>query len=110
MTRLTDGSGTIQTTSEPNPSTPAWFGDVVGIRSAVRKHGVRSTITAQVRVARKRFGRCDVRDVLAVLLGDAISGERSQEACDERLHPFAIPFLARFARDPWPSRSARSRF
>ncbi len=31
MTSITDGSVKIQTTSEPNPSTPAWLGEVVVI-------------------------------------------------------------------------------
>src|SRR5260370_38185540 len=49
-------------------------------------------------------------DFLAVLLGYAISGERTLETFYERLQPFAVPFMALFERDRLPSRSALSRF
>ena len=45
MTSIVDGSMKIQTTSESNPSTPAWFGEVVLLSSFLRKHGVLSKIS-----------------------------------------------------------------
>jgi hypothetical protein len=63
-----------------------------------------------VRFARRRFGRYEVIDFLAVLFGYAISGERTLEEFYERLQPFAVPFMALFERDQLPSRSALSRF
>jgi len=63
-----------------------------------------------VRFARRRFGRYEVIDFLAVLFGYAISGERTLEAFYERLQPFAIPFMALFERDQLPARSTLSRF
>jgi hypothetical protein len=42
--------------------------------------------------------------------GYAISGERTLEAFYESLQPFAVPFMALFERDQFPSRSALSRF
>ena len=63
-----------------------------------------------MRFARRRFGRYEVIDFLAVLFGYAISGERILEAFYERLQPFATPFMALFDRDQLPSRSALSRF
>ena len=63
-----------------------------------------------MRFARRRFGRYDVIDFLAVLFGYAISGERTLEEFYERLQPFDIPFMALFERDRLPSRSALSRF
>ena len=110
MTSITDDSIKIQTTSEPSPSTPAWFSEVVVISSYLRKHGVLSKISEQVRFARKRFGRYDVIDFLAVLFGYAVSSERTLEEFYERLQPFAIPFMVLFERDRLPSRSALSRF
>src|SRR5258708_912581 len=110
MTSIADTSIKIQTTSESNPSTPCWFGEVVLIAAHLRKHDVLTKITEQVRFARKRFGRYDVIDFLAVLFGYAISGERTLEEFYERLRPFAIPFMALFERDRLPSRSALSRF
>jgi hypothetical protein len=110
MTNLIDGSVKIQTTSESHVSTPSWFGEVVVISNSLHKHRVLSTINEHVRFARKRFGRSDVLDVLAVLFGDAISGERTREEFSRRLQPFAVPFMALFARGQLPSRSALSRF
>src|SRR5258708_18799816 len=109
MTSIVDGSMKIQTTSESNPSTPAWFGEVVLLSSFLRKHGVLSKISEQVRFARRRFGRYEVIDFLAVLFGYAISGERTLEEVYQRLQPFAVPFMALFERERLPSRSALSR-
>src|SRR5712692_9864111 len=110
MTSIVDGSMKIQTTSESNPSTPAWFGEVVLLSSFLRKHGVLSKISEQVHFARRRFGRYEMIDFLAVLFGYAISGERTLEAFYERLQPFAGPFMALFERDQLPARSTLSRF
>lgn len=108
MPSIADSSVKIQTISELNPSTPAWFGEVVVISSYLCKHRVLSKISEQVRFARKRFGRYEVIDFLAVLFGYAISGERTLEEFYERLQPFAVPFMALFERDRLPSRSALS--
>ena len=110
MTSIADTSVKIQTTSESNPSTPCWFGEVVVISSFLRKHHILSNINERVRCARKRFGRYEVIDFLAVLFGYSISGERTLEEFYENLQPFAIPFMALFERDRLPSRSALSRF
>ncbi|HEU5380322.1 MAG TPA: hypothetical protein VFV38_33270 [Ktedonobacteraceae bacterium] len=110
MTSIADGSVKIQTTSETNILTPAWFGEIVVISSSLRKHKVLNKINEQVRFARKRFGRYETIDVLAVLFGSAISGERTLEAFYQQLQPFAVPFMALFERDRLPSRSALSRF
>ncbi len=110
MTSIADNSVKIQTTSESNPSTPAWFGEVVLISSYLRKHGVLSKINEGVRFARRRFGRYEGIDFLAVLFGYAISGERTLEEFYERLQPCAVPLMALFERERLPSRSALSRF
>jgi len=110
MTSIAGGSVKIQTTSEANFSTPAWFGEVVLISGYLQKHSVLREINEQVRFARKRFGHYEIIDFLAVLFGYAISGESTLEAFYERLQPFAVPFMALFDRDQLPSRSALSRF
>jgi hypothetical protein len=51
-----------------------------------------------------------VIDVLAVLFGYEILGERTLEEFYQRLQPFAVPFMALFERERLPSRSALSRF
>jgi len=110
MTSIADESVCIQTSSESAAATPSWLGEVVLLTAHLRKHGVLTKITEQVRFARRRFGRYDVIDFLAVLFGYAISGERTLEEFYERLQPVAIPFMALFERDQLPSRSALSRF
>ncbi|GHO63649.1 hypothetical protein KSC_025410 [Ktedonobacter sp. SOSP1-52] len=110
MTSITDGAVEIQTTSESNCSTPAWFGEVVVLSRYLQKHGVLSKINEHVRFVRKRFGQYEVIDFLTVLFGYAISGERTLEEFYESLQPFAVPFMALFGRDRLPARSTLSRF
>ena len=74
MTSIADGSVNIQTTSESNPSPPAWFGEVVLLSRYLRTQQVLSKISEGVRFARRRFGRYEVIDFLAVLFGYAING------------------------------------
>ncbi len=66
MTNITDNTVKIQTTSESNTSTPAWFGEVVLISRYLQKHDILSKINEHVRFARKRFGRYEIIDFLAV--------------------------------------------
>ena len=110
MTSIVDSSVIIQTSAECVPSPPSWFGEIVLLIGYLRKHGVLSKISEQVRFARRRFGRYEVIDFLAVLFGYAISGERTLEVFYERLQPFAIPFMALFDRDQLPARATLSRF
>src|SRR5437764_10436585 len=110
MTSIADSSVIIQTSSESVPAAPSWFGEVALIIPYLRKQGVLSAISAQVRLARHRFGHYEVIDFLAVLFGYAISGERTLEEFYEQLLPFAQPFMALFERERLPSRSALSRF
>jgi hypothetical protein len=91
MTSIANGSVKIQTSAESNPSPPSWFGEAVLLIGYLRKQGVLSKISEQVRFVRRRFGRYEVIDFLAVLFGYAISGERTLEAFYEQLQPFAIP-------------------
>jgi hypothetical protein len=109
-TSIADGAVIIQTSAESVPSTPSWFGEVVLIVGYLRKHGVLTKISERVRFARRRCGRYEVIDFLAVLFGYAISGERTLEAFYERVQPFADLFMALFDRDQLPARSTLSRF
>jgi len=105
-----DGLVRIQTSSESRPATPCWFGEVTLIVEHLRQQGTLSKISERVRFTRRRFGRYEVIDFLAVLFGYAISGERTLEAFYKRLQPFALPFMALFERDRLPARSTLSRF
>jgi hypothetical protein len=100
----------IQTSSRSVLSTPARFGEVALLIPYLRKQGVLDAINSQVRFARRRFGRYEVIDFLAVLFGYTISGERTLQAFYERLLPFAESFMALFGRDGLPARSTLSRF
>jgi hypothetical protein len=110
MTSIADGAVIIQTSAASVPAPPSWFGEVVLLAAHLRKHGVLTKISERVSFARRRFGRYELIDFLAVLFGYAISSERTLEAFYERLQPFAVPFMALFERDRLPSRSALSRF
>src|SRR5229473_317020 len=107
---ITDSPVIIQTSSHSVPSIPSWFGEVVIIAHALRRMGVLEKISERVRFTRRRFGRYEVIDFLAVLFGYAVSGEQTLEAFYERVHPFATAFMALFGRDRLPARSTLSRF
>lgn len=110
MATLASSPVTIQTSAESLPSTPSWFGEVTVIAHFLKRQGVLSAIEERVRFARRRFGHYDVIDFVAVLLGYAISGERTLEAFYERVQPFANAFMAVFGRNRLPARSTLSRF
>jgi hypothetical protein len=107
---MMDSSVNIQTSSHSVPSTPCWFGEAVVIAQALRHRGVLAKVPQRVRFARRRFGRYEVVDFLAVLFGYAVSGERTLEAFYKSLQPFAPAFMALFGRDRLPARSTLSRF
>jgi hypothetical protein len=100
----------VQIAPESVPSTPSWFGDVVILAHLLHRFGVLKAIEEPVRLARARCGRYEVIDVVAVLLGYAVSGEPPREAFSARLCPFSDPFLALFERSALPHPSTLSRF
>jgi hypothetical protein len=110
MTSIVYSAASIQTSSQSVPSPPCWLGEVVLIVEHLRKLGVLSAISEQVRFERRRLGRYEVIDFVAVLFGYAISGERTLEAFYKALLPFADPFMALFGRKSLPARSTLSRF
>ncbi len=110
MTSIAYSPVSIQASARSVPSVPDWFGEVTLISRYLHRQGVLSAIEEQVRFARRRFGRYEVIDFVAVLFGYAISGERTLEAFYEHLHPWADAFMALFGRDRLPARSTLSRF
>jgi hypothetical protein len=86
------------------------FEEVTLIAHFLTRQGVLAAIEEQVRFARRRFGHYEVIDFLAVLVGYAISGERTLEAFYEQLLPWASAFMALFGRSRLPARSTLSRF
>ncbi len=93
MKNVLCSSVTIQSSPEVVPALPPWFGEVAVIAQYLRHRGVLSMIEEQVRFARRRFGHYDLIDLVVVLLGYEILGERTLEAFYESLHPFAAPFM-----------------
>jgi hypothetical protein len=69
MISIADGSLQIQTSSEAQFATPSWLGEVALVASHLQKQGILNKICERVRFARRRFGRYDVLDFLAVLAG-----------------------------------------
>jgi hypothetical protein len=110
MNSIAPGSVSIQTSSQSILSTPCWFGEITLLARYLRKQGVLEAICERVRLARRRFGRYEVIDFLAVLFGYAVSSERTLQAFSERLLPWATPFMALFGGDRLPARSTLSRF
>jgi hypothetical protein len=110
MTTIAYSSVNIQTSVQSVSSIPAWFGEITLMAHYLQSQGVLAAIEEQVRFARRRFGRYEVIDFVAVLFGYAISGERTLEGFYERMEPWADTFMALFGRDCLPARSTLSRF
>jgi hypothetical protein len=72
--------------------------------------GLLQAFAHQVRLVRGRFGTYEPIDFLALLMGYAISGERTLADFFERLAPFEAAFMALFGRRCLPHRSSLSRF
>src|SRR3989440_6247120 len=100
----------IQTTPEDRPSVPAWFAEVVIVARHLEKKGLLDLFAQQVRLVRGHFGTYEPIDFLALLIGYAISGERTLADFFERLAPFGTAFMALFGRKSLPHRSSLSRF
>jgi hypothetical protein len=103
---MTHPGVTIQVNSESMPSPPSWMGEVAAFAQALTHVGLLKALQNHVQLARARLGTSDTLDFVVVLFGDALSGERTRNAFDERLCPFADVFMALFGRH----RSTRSRF
>ncbi len=100
----------IQTSSEHRPSVPAWFAEVVIIARHLKTKGLLDAFEQQVRLVRGRGARYEPIDFLALLIGYAISGERTLADFFACLAPFETAFMALFGRTDLPHRSSLSRF
>ena len=107
---MTDSLVSIQTSPQTEASLPSWFGEVTLIAHYLERQGTLGKLSQQVRFARRRFGRYEVLDFVAVLLSYALSGERTLEAFYQRGQPFASALMALFGRERLPHRSSLSRF
>jgi len=100
----------VQIVPESVPSIPSWLGEVTIVAHVFIQFELIPAIQERVRFARARFGQYDVIDFVVVLLGYAVSGERTLEEFYGRLLPFDNVFMALFGREKLPSHSALSRY
>lgn len=100
----------VQTTPEDRPSVPVWFAEVVIMVQHLATKGLLEAFAYQVRLVRGRFGTYEPIDFLALLVGYAISGERTLADFFERVAPFETAYMALFGRKYLPHRSSLSRF
>jgi hypothetical protein len=100
----------VQTSPVDRPSVPPWFAEVVIMVQHLATKGLLDAFAHQVRLVRGHFGSYEPIDFLALLLGYAISGERTLADFFERLAPFGSAFMALFGRRGLPHRSSLSRF
>ena len=100
----------VHTSPVDRPSVPAWFAEVVIIVQHLATTGALDAFAHQVHLVRGRFGNYEPIDFLALLIGYAISGERTLADFFERLEPFETAFMALFERRSLPHRSSLSRF
>ena len=99
----------VQTSPINRPSVPPWFAEVVIMVQHLATKGLLDAFAQQVRLVRGHFGNYEPIDFLALLLGYAISGDRSLADFFERLAPFGSAFMALFGRRGLPHRSSLSR-
>jgi hypothetical protein len=100
----------VHTSPVDRPSVPTWFAEVVIILQHLATKGLLDAFAHQVHLVRGRFGTYEPLDFLALLLGYAISGERTLADFFERLAPFGSAFMALFGRRCLPHRATLSRF
>ena len=81
----------IHTSPVDRPSVPPWFAEVVILAQHLTTKGLLDVIAHQVPLVRGRFGRYEPLDYLALLVGDAGSGERTLADFFERLAPSRKP-------------------
>ena len=108
---MTPSSVKVQVSPESVPSTQRHtFGKATLIAHTFTQRGWLTAIVEHVRFARARQGIYDTIDFLMVLLGYAVSGERTLTDFYMRLTPFGQVFMSLFERADLPSHSALSRF
>jgi hypothetical protein len=100
----------VQTSAVHRPSVPAWFAEVVILSQHLTAKGLLEAFAQQVRLVRGRFGSYEPLDFLVLLIGYAVSRERTLADFFERLTPFDAAFMALFGRAELPHRSSFSRF
>ncbi len=110
MTSIVHAGIEIQLSPEVKAAVPPWFEEVLVIATYLKEQHRFASLSEQVRFARARMGRYDLMDFVVVLLGYALSGERSIQDWYQRLAAHGTLFMDLFERDHLPHRSTLSRF
>ena len=100
----------VQTSPLERPSVPRWFAEVTILAQHLTTKGLLEAFAHQIRLVRGHFGQYEPIDFLVLLIGYAISGERTLADFFERVAPFGAAFMALFGRANLPHRSSLSRF
>ena len=100
----------VHTSPVDRPSVPPWFAEMAIIVQHLATKGLLDAFAQQIRLVRGHCGSYEPIDFLALLLGYAISGERTLADFFERLAPFGSAFMALFGRRCLPHRATLSRF
>src|SRR2546421_13002395 len=103
MTSIAYSPTSIQTSERSAPLPPPWFGEVVLIVGHLRKQGVLDAITQRVRFARRRFGRYEVLDFVAVPFWCASSGGSTPGNLYQTAQPWGGAPMGPFAPADSPS-------
>jgi len=74
---MTDPSVHIQVALTSVPSTPSWFGEAAVVAHAFKRFGLVRAIEERVRFVRARMGKYEMIDFVAMLIGYAVSEERT---------------------------------
>ncbi len=77
----------IQIAPPSVPSTPSWLGEVAVLAHVFNRFGLQKAIQERVRFARASMGDYEVIDFVVLLIGYAVSGERTLQAFYQRLLP-----------------------
>lgn len=102
--------GNVQYTPEEVASTPLWLGELAVMVDRFRKADLEQAIKEKVRLIRGRFGHYEPIDFVFLLLGYAVSAERTYEDYHAHLRPVAQTVEALFHRSRLPHPSTLSRF
>lgn len=110
MTSIVHAGIEIQLSPEVKAAVPPWFEEVLVIATFLKEQHRFASVSDHVRFARARMGRYDLIDFVVVLLGYALSGERSIHDFYQRLAAHGELYMHLFERDHLPHRSTLSRF
>ena len=110
MSSIVHAGVEIQLSPEPKPAVPSWLEEVIVMAHVLREQHLLESLCAHVRFARARMGSYELIDFVVVLLGYALSGERTLSDFYRQLAAHGELYMALFERRHLPHRATLSRF